>query len=113
MTGDRIIPPLAPLPASEQPVREGEIATNVSCREWTIYPSGFENRFALGFPDGRLLREGELVELFLDGSWHAGWIEYGLHSEARFVSYGDKSACGLCATMKIRLPVLQLRSDRK
>ena len=102
---------------TEQPidelVREGATTFRVSSREWTIYPSGFENRFALGFPDGRLLREGELVELYLDGSWHIGWIEYGLHSEARFVSYGDKSACGLCATMKVRLPVLQLRSDKK
>lgn len=74
--------------------------------EWTIYPSGTE-AFACGRPDGRMLRDGQALDIHLGGRWIAGFIEYRPHTPARFIALDDQFPCGLCAGMRIRLSAYQ------
>ena len=73
-----------------------------------IYPRGSDGDFALGSPDGRMLRDGEMVEIRLGEVRVMGFIEHQLHSTARFVAE-DGSVCGLCAGMWIGVPRIALR----
>ncbi len=79
----------------------------VAITSGTIYPNGVDGGFALGSPDGRILHDGEMVEIRLGGLAIVGFIEHPAHSIARFVAE-DGSACGLCAGMWIGVLSLQL-----
>ena len=92
----------------EQDIRQC-FAANVTTG--TIYPNG-AGGFALGSPDGRILHNGEMVEIWLGGLVVVGFIEHQSHSTARFVAE-DGSVCGLCAGMRIGVPSLQLVALRE
>jgi hypothetical protein len=71
--------------------------------EWTIYPSINDRRhFALGSPDGRELRRGEIVEILLGGVRIPGFIEYGANGDY-FLAMTGYSICGLYAGMKVHV----------
>ncbi len=82
----------------DQPTKKEETTT-----KWTIYPDG-TGAFACGSPDGLLLRHGQVLEVFLGDHWIPGVIEHHAHEAPRFIADNGKTACGLCACMKVRLP---------
>ena len=55
--------------------------------------------FACGSPDGRVLRDGQALEVFLGGRWVSGSLAHHAHQSPQFVASSDQSICGLaCAS---------------
>ena len=80
--------------------------------EWTIYPSiNNHNRYALGSPDGRELRQGEAVEILLGGFRIPGFIEYSANGDY-FTAMTGQSICGLYAGMRVYLVTLKVTEPR-
>ena len=73
---------------------------NALALTWTIYPDG-EGHFALGSPDGRILQQGEAVEISLGGFWIPGSIQWS-HNGDYFTAQAGGTVCGLCARMHVR-----------
>lgn len=84
-----------------------------SMDEWTIYPSLNDGKhYALGSPDGRELKRGEVVEILLGGFFIPGYIEYSANGDY-FSAMTGKSICGLYAGMKVHLITRKMaRSSR-
>lgn len=73
---------------------------SASMAQWRIYPDG-GGHFALGSPDGRVLRHGEAVAIALGGFWIPGVIAWS-HNGDYFTAYVDQTVCGLYARMHVR-----------
>lgn len=81
--------------------------------EWTIYPSiNDHNHYALGSPDGRELRRGEIVEILLGGFRIPGFIEYGANGDY-FSTMAGQSICGLYAGMKVHLVTRKITESHR
>jgi hypothetical protein len=74
---------------------------NALALTWTIYPDG-EGHFALGSPDGRILQQGEAVEISLGGFRIPGSIQWS-HNGDYFTAQAGDTVCGLCARMQVRV----------
>lgn len=86
-------------------------ANSSTQQQWPIYPDG-GGHFALGSPDGRILYQGEAIEILLGGQWIAGRIQWS-HNGDYFAALADGTVCGLCARSQVRpLKGANLAADR-
>ncbi len=81
-----------------------EKASMVVPQTGTIYPDG-GGHFALGSPDGRVLKQDEAIEFSVGGQWILGFVEYD-HNGDYLRAANGACICGLHAGMHIRLRAL-------
>src|SRR5260370_33604092 len=70
------------------------------------YPNG-QGRYALGCPDGEVLRPGQGIEIVLAGFQIASTVQKSDRGDYRLLHNGDR--CGLCAGMRV-IPLTQDRT---
>lgn len=68
-----------------------------------VVPSSSAGRFALGTRYGPDLTSGLHCEIWLNGFWITGTVEYAAPQGGYYFRAKDGSLCGLCLEMRVRL----------